>query len=95
MFPESYVKTLRDESANYRIQARDAAEQTRAAVLGEVAAQLAAKDAEINRLTAEVGDGWILQEAEPEHRRGRPCGQAGWLRSGTPRCGYRVHQGVG
>lgn len=62
MFPESYVKTLRDESANYRIQARDAAEQTRAAVLGEVAAQLAAKDAEINRLTAEVGDGWILQE---------------------------------
>jgi hypothetical protein len=59
MFPESYVKQLRDENAGHRIAARDAAEQTRAAVLGEVKPQLDAKDGEITRLTDEVGSAWI------------------------------------
>lgn len=62
MFPESYVKQLRDENATHRIAARDAAEATRAAVLGEVQVTLGTKDAEITRLTDELGSAWILAQ---------------------------------
>lgn len=62
MFPRSYVEQLRQENAQHRINARDAAESVRNSVLGEVQPQIDAAKAEATRLQAEVGDGWILLE---------------------------------
>jgi phage-related tail protein len=59
MFPESYVKQLRDENATHRIAARDAATEVRAAVLGEVQPVIDAAKADASRLQDELGSAWI------------------------------------
>jgi hypothetical protein len=61
-FPRSYVEQLRQENAQARINARDAAESVRTAVLGEVQPKIDAAEAEATRLKAEVGDGWVTLE---------------------------------
>lgn len=61
-FPRSYVEQLRQENAQHRINARDAAEQVRTAVLGEVQPVIDAAKADSTRLQADLGDAWILVE---------------------------------
>jgi hypothetical protein len=59
-FPRSYVEQLRAENAQHRINARDAAETVRTAVLGEVQPVIEAAKSEATRLQADLGDAWVL-----------------------------------